>query len=83
MNRVVVYSTRTCGYCRAAEALLTRRGISFERIEVGGDPAMRRWLAEATRRRTVPQIFIDGRPIGGMAELSALDREGKLVALAA
>jgi glutaredoxin 3 len=78
LSRVVLYATRTCGYCWAAEALLTERGIQFEKIDVSSDPATRKWLLEATQRRTVPQIFIDGRSIGGFTELAALDRNGKL-----
>jgi len=80
-ERVVLYGTRWCGYCRAAEALLEERGISFQRIDVRGDPDMRRWLRETTQRHTVPQIFIDGRPIGGYAALARLDSSGELEAL--
>jgi glutaredoxin 3 len=78
LSKVVLYATRTCGYCWAAEALLNERGIEFEKIDVSHDPDTRKWLVEATRRRTVPQIFIDGHSIGGFTELAALDRNGKL-----
>jgi len=83
MARIVVYLTRTCGFCYAATALLESRGVAFETVDVTGDPAARRWLVEATARRTVPQIFIDGRPIGGYRELSTLDRSGALAAMTA
>ena len=75
---VVIYSTAWCGYCRAAEALLRRKNVAFQRIDVAGDPETRRWLRETTGRRTVPQIFINGVPIGGFDEISALDRAGEL-----
>lgn len=78
--KVVVYSTNTCGYCRAAESLLTARGIPFDRIDVSRDPARRKWLLEATGRWTVPQIFVDDRPIGGFSDLRMLDHDGELVA---
>ncbi len=74
---MVVYGTERCGYCRAAEELLRRRGIAFEPIDVTGDDARRGWLVERTTFRTVPQIFIDGEPIGGYEELAALDRKGE------
>ena len=75
---VTVYVTRTCGYCFAARNLLTKRGVSFVEIDVSGDDEKRAWLVGATGRRTVPQIFIGDEPIGGYAELAALDHSGKL-----
>jgi glutaredoxin 3 len=78
MRRVRIYSTRICPYCVRAKLLLKQRGIAFEEIDVTGDPEVRRWLHEATGRKTVPQIFIDDEPIGGFEELRALDRSGEL-----
>jgi glutaredoxin 3 len=78
MKRVRVYSTLVCGYCLRAKLLLKTRGIAFEEIDVSGDAAARRWLVEATGRRTVPQIFIGDDPIGGFEELRELDRSGEL-----
>lgn len=79
MPPIVLYTTPTCGYCMAAKRLLGLKGASFEEIDVAGDPARR---AEMTRRaggrRTVPQIFIGGRHIGGFDDLNALDRAGAL-----
>jgi glutaredoxin 3 len=75
---VTVYVTRTCPYCFAARNLLTKRGVHFEEIDVSGDLEKRDWLVRATGRRTVPQIFIGGEPIGGYDDLAALDRAGKL-----
>jgi glutaredoxin 3 len=75
---VTIFTTRACSYCRAAKRLLDARGIAYEEIDVSGDDAKRAWLVETTRRRTVPQIFIAGEPIGGYHELAALDRSGQL-----
>ena len=76
---VQVYSTDYCPYCTRAKALLTKRNISFEEIDVTHDAEKRAWLvAETGGKRTVPQIFIRGKPIGGSDELHALDRAGEL-----
>ena len=78
MARVRVYSTRWCGYCVRAKALLESRGIEYEEISLDSDPAFRRKLFDLTGGWTVPQILIDGRPIGGYTELWRLDRDGLL-----
>jgi glutaredoxin 3 len=75
---VQVYSTRWCGYCVRAKALLESRGIEFEDISLDEDPAFRQKLFDLTGSWTVPQILLDGRPIGGYTELWRLDREGRL-----
>ncbi len=76
---VKVYSTRICPYCVRAKALLTKRDVPFEEIDVSDDPDTRAWLVTASGgRRTVPQIFVDDKPIGGSDELHALDRSGEL-----
>jgi glutaredoxin 3 len=75
---VVIYVTEYCGFCRMAEGLLHRKGIKFEAVDVTNAGDARSWLVETTGQRTVPQIFIHGRSIGGYSELSALDRAGKL-----
>jgi len=77
-TEVKIYVTNYCGYCHAAKALLDQRGIAFQEIDCSNDPATRKMLIEQTGQRTVPQIFINGVPIGGFSELSALDRAGKL-----
>jgi len=61
--------------------LLKKRKIAFTEIDVTGDHDKRRWLVETTGQRTVPQIFIDGKPIGGSDELALLDRRGELIKL--
>jgi glutaredoxin 3 len=78
MARVRVYSTRWCGYCVRAKALLESRGIEYEEISLDDDPAFRRTLFALTGGWTVPQILIAGRPIGGYTELWRLDRDGRL-----
>jgi glutaredoxin 3 len=76
--RVQIYTTRWCGYCTRAKALLQNKGVEFDEIVLDGDPAFRRRLYELTGGWTVPQIVIDGRPVGGYTELHRLDREGRL-----
>jgi len=78
MARLRVYSTRWCGYCVRAKALLESRGIEYEEISLDDDPAFRQRLFDLTGGWTVPQILIDGRPIGGYTELWRLDRDGLL-----
>lgn len=78
MADIKVYTTNMCGYCIVAKRLLDKRGIPFQEINVSGDAAQRAWLVKTTGRRTVPQIFIDGDPIGGSDELYEMDRSGEL-----
>jgi glutaredoxin 3 len=81
MFHVKVYTTRVCGYCSMVKRLLTQKGVKYEEIDVSGDAPMRRWLVEATGRRTVPQVFINGEAHGGYTDLVALDRAGRLDAI--
>jgi glutaredoxin 3 len=83
MARVQLYTTRWCGYCVRAKALLDARGFDYEEISLDDDPQFRRTLNELTGGWTVPQIVIDGRPIGGYEELWRLDKRGELERLAA
>jgi glutaredoxin 3 len=76
--RVVVYLKRGCFFCAGVMELLEDKGVAFQTIQVDGRAELRRWLEEASRRHTVPQLFINGAPVGGFEELMALDREGKL-----
>jgi glutaredoxin 3 len=78
MARIQMYTTRWCGYCVRAKALLQSRGLDYEEIQVDGDPAFRQKLFDLTGGWTVPQILIDGDPIGGYTELWHLDRAGDL-----
>ncbi len=77
--RILVYSTPFCGYCGAAKRLLTAKGAEYTEIDVMMDPERRQeMLSKSGGRRTVPQIFIDGRHIGGFDDLNALDKAGGL-----
>jgi glutaredoxin 3 len=78
MARIRLYTTPWCGFCLHAKALLDRKGLEYEEIDVGQDPAFRQKLVELTGRWTVPQIVIDGEPVGGFTELRELDRLGEL-----
>jgi glutaredoxin 3 len=80
---VKIYTRKWCGYCSAAERLLKGKGVAFENIDCTNDPAKRAWLVEVTGRSTVPQIFIDGQPIGGYDDMHALDQRGALDAMLA
>lgn len=84
MKAVEIYTTQICGFCHAAKALLRRKGVAFQEIDVGRAPERRE---EMIRRsgggRTVPQIFIGGQSVGGCDDLHALERAGRLDALLA
>jgi glutaredoxin 3 len=84
MPRVEIYTTRSCPYCLAAKALLTRKGVKFEETDVGADPSLRMAMTQrAGGRRTVPQIFIGGKHLGGCDDIHALDHLGRLDTLLA
>lgn len=78
MAHVEVYSTDFCAYCRAAEKLLQSKGVAFTLYNVTHDDEKRQWLRQVTHRSTVPQIFINGQPVGGFTDILALDRKGEL-----
>jgi glutaredoxin 3 len=83
MARIQMYTTRWCGYCVRAKVLLDTKGVPYEEISLDDDPGFRERLEELTGGWTVPQILIDGRPIGGYTELWRLDRDGRLAELLA
>ena len=78
MARVQMYTTAWCGYCVRAKALLQYKGIEVEEINLDDDPVFRQKLLDLTGGWTVPQILIDGEPIGGYTELWQLDKSGRL-----
>ena len=79
MTRILLYTTPFCGYCRAAKQLLHDKALDFEEIDVAFDDDKRAEMIDrAMGLRTVPQIFIHGRHVGGYDELAMLEREGKL-----
>jgi glutaredoxin 3 len=84
MNKVLMYSTAVCPFCIRAEALLKARGVTeIEKVRVDLEPERRAEMIAKTGRRTVPQIYIGETHVGGYDDLSALDREGKLLPLLA
>lgn len=79
MSKIVMYSTAVCPYCTNAERLLTAKGVKeINKIRVDLQPELRVEMMQKTGRRTVPQIYIDDRHIGGFEELRALDLAGGL-----
>jgi glutaredoxin 3 len=78
MARVLIYTTSWCGYCVRAKALLDSRGIDYDEVSLDDDPQFRQKLLDLTGGWTVPQILVDGRPIGGYTELWRLDKTGRL-----
>jgi glutaredoxin 3 len=83
MSQISVYTTEPCGYCRVAKALLDKRGVAYEEINLARDPEGRAELVRLTGMMTFPQVVIAGESIGGYQELVAIDRSGDLADLAA
>jgi glutaredoxin 3 len=83
MKPVKLYTTSACPYCSSAKALLAKRGIAYEEINLARDPDGRQQLIDTTGMFTFPQILIDGKSIGGFTELLAADRSGQLPQLLA
>lgn len=80
--RVTMYATAVCPYCVRAEQLLRQRGVTeIEKVRIDQDPGRRDEMIAKTGRRTVPQIFIGERHVGGCDDLYALDRAGELAPL--
>ena len=76
--RVLMYITAACPFCQSAERLLLEKGVRIEKVRVDLEPARRAEMMQKSGRRTVPQIWIGERHIGGCDDLYALDRAGKL-----
>lgn len=83
MTDITIYSTPVCPYCVRAKNLLKQKGQQFQEIDVSDDEARSKMIDRAGGRRTVPQIFIGDKHIGGYDDLAALDRKGELDALLA
>jgi glutaredoxin 3 len=73
-----MYCTSACPFCQAAERLLVEKGVTIEKVRVDLQPARRAEMQEKSGRRTVPQIWIGERHIGGCDDLYDLDRQGGL-----
>ena len=79
MAKVLMYSTGVCPYCLMAERLLRAKGVAeIEKVRVDLDPPRREEMVQRTGRRTVPQIYVGERHVGGYDDLAALDRAGGL-----
>jgi glutaredoxin 3 len=82
MAKITMYSTDPCSFCSNAKALLRQRGIDYDEVNLGKDPAGRAELVERTGMMSFPQIIIDGEVLGGFRELLEADRSGRLGELA-
>ena len=79
MPKITVYAGANCSYCVRAKMLLKKKGAAFEEIDVSANPERREEMIQKSGgRRTIPQIFIDDKLIGGCDDLYALDADGKL-----
>lgn len=84
MAKVVMYTTAICPFCVRAKALLKKKGVAFEEIDLNEQPERRaEMMDKSDGRRTVPQIFINDQHVGGCDDLHALETEGRLDALLA
>ncbi len=82
MSAITIYTKDWCPYCAAAKQLLTEKGAPFTEIDIGAKPEMRaEMIQKAGGRTSVPQIFIDGRHIGGCDDIYALDARDELEGL--
>jgi glutaredoxin 3 len=82
LSRVTIYTTEPCGFCRVAKALLAKRNVGYNEINLAKDPVGRSELVRITGMMTFPQVVIDDEPIGGYQELVQADRAGRLAELA-
>ena len=81
MPKVLMYCTSACPFCQAAERLLAEKGVKFDKVRVDLEPARRAEMMQKSGRRTVPQIWIGERHIGGCDDLYDLERQGALDSL--
>jgi glutaredoxin 3 len=79
--KITIYTTPYCPYCHAAKALLKKKGVSFEEIDVQNASLRQQMMIRANGRRTVPQIFIGEAHVGGSDDIHELDRRGALDAM--
>ncbi len=78
MPEILIYTTKLCPYCTMAKRLLDKKGVQYKEIHVDAEPGLREAMVQKTKRRTVPQIYIDDFHVGGFDELYALDQQKKL-----
>lgn len=77
-RKIIIYTTAWCSYCQRAKSLLDSKGVSYEERLVDDEPGLRAEVARRSGRRTMPQAFVDGEPLGGYDDLAALERDGRL-----
>ena len=79
MNKITIYLTQTCGISHASKRLLEKRGVSYEEIDISSDLEGRvEMMRESNGMRTVPQIFLNNKHVGGFSELYTLQQTGEL-----
>ncbi|OQW71794.1 MAG: glutaredoxin 3 [Proteobacteria bacterium ST_bin11] len=78
MPEIIIYTAKLCPYCTMAKKLFDRKGVGYTEINVDAQPGLREQMMEKTKRRTVPQIYIGERHIGGFDDLHALDMNHEL-----
>ena len=83
MNKITVYTTEPCGFCRQAKALLSKRGLSYDEINLAMNADGRAKLAQRTGMMTFPQVIIGDHVVGGFTELLSADQSGRLAELVA
>ena len=83
LQLVRIYTTPICGYCVAAKRFLEKKSVAYAEIDVSDDDELRHWLVRTTGQRTVPQIFVGDRSIGGYSDMRALEQSGELEKLLA
>jgi glutaredoxin 3 len=76
--QIKIYTKGYCSFCYAAKNLLAKRGLEFEEISLSGNSSAEQEMQQLTGRRTVPQILINNKPIGGYNELVEMDMDGEL-----
>jgi glutaredoxin 3 len=81
MAKVIIYTRPGCGYCARALSVLQQKGADFTELHAGADPALRQEMMDKSGRSTFPQIFVDGKHIGGCDDMMMLERRGELDAL--
>jgi glutaredoxin 3 len=81
MNKITVYTTEPCGFCRQAKALLSKRGLSYDEINLAMNADGRAELAQRTGMMTFPQVIIGDQIVGGFTELVSADQSGRLAEL--
>ena len=78
MPKVVIYTTTSCPYCTRAKAFLRSKNVDFEEIDVSRDERLQEEIIRLSGRRTVPQIFINGKSVGGFDDIRQMDATGDL-----